>query len=47
MNTGSVNGRASRTNLVAYSTAKSGLLGLPRALARELGRFLRIISLTR
>lgn len=37
VNIGSVNARAGRTNLVAYSTAKAGLLGLTRSLARELG----------
>ncbi|MGW2586212.1 SDR family NAD(P)-dependent oxidoreductase [Streptomyces virginiae] len=36
VNIGSVNARAGRTNLVAYSTAKAGLLGLTRSLAREL-----------
>lgn len=34
---GSVNSRAGRAGLVAYSTAKAGLLGLTRSLARELG----------
>ncbi|MER5275241.1 SDR family oxidoreductase [Streptomyces sp. NPDC002809] len=33
---GSVNARAGRTNL-AYSTAKAGMLGLTRSLAREPG----------
>ncbi|WP_326709626.1 SDR family oxidoreductase [Streptomyces sp. NBC_01474] len=37
VNIGSVNARAGRTNLVAYSTAKAGLLGLTRSPARELG----------
>ncbi|MFE2291421.1 SDR family NAD(P)-dependent oxidoreductase [Streptomyces sp. NPDC059452] len=36
-NFGSVNARAARTNLVAYSTAKAGPLGQPRSLARERG----------
>ncbi|MFE9967523.1 SDR family NAD(P)-dependent oxidoreductase [Streptomyces sp. NPDC005525] len=31
-------GCVGRTNLVAYSTAKAGLLGLTRSLARELAR---------
>ncbi|MFG2481386.1 SDR family oxidoreductase [Streptomyces virginiae] len=39
VNIGSVNARAGRTNLVAYSTAKAGLLGLNRSLARELGPY--------
>ncbi|MFJ4022376.1 MULTISPECIES: SDR family NAD(P)-dependent oxidoreductase [Streptomyces] len=38
MHIGSVNARAGRTNRLAYSTAKAGLLGLTRSLARELGR---------
>ncbi|MGW2081091.1 SDR family NAD(P)-dependent oxidoreductase [Streptomyces sp. NPDC001939] len=38
VNIGSVNARASRTSLVAHSTAKAGLLGLTRSLACELGR---------
>ncbi|MEU2025221.1 SDR family oxidoreductase [Streptomyces sp. NPDC016469] len=33
------NASPSTTNLVAYSTAKAGLLGLTRSLARELGPF--------
>ncbi|WP_327733570.1 SDR family NAD(P)-dependent oxidoreductase [Streptomyces nojiriensis] len=37
VNIGSVNARAGPINLVAYSTAKAGLLGLTRSLARELG----------
>ncbi|MFE2163593.1 SDR family oxidoreductase [Streptomyces sp. NPDC059447] len=39
MNIGSVNARAGRTNLVAYSTVKAGLLGLTRSLSRELGPY--------
>ncbi|MFD9267226.1 SDR family NAD(P)-dependent oxidoreductase [Streptomyces goshikiensis] len=39
VNIGSVNARAGRTNLVAYGTAKAGLLGLFRSLARELGPY--------
>ncbi|MEU5228435.1 SDR family oxidoreductase [Streptomyces anulatus] len=39
VNIGSVNARAGRTHLVAYSTAKAGLLGLTRSLARELGPY--------
>ncbi|MFD7716277.1 SDR family oxidoreductase [Streptomyces sp. NPDC059814] len=39
VNIGSVNARAGRSNLVAYSTAKAGLLGLPRSLAREPGPY--------
>ncbi|AYV31234.1 3-oxoacyl-[acyl-carrier-protein] reductase FabG [Streptomyces sp. ADI95-16] len=39
VNIGSVNARAGRANLVAYSTAKAGLLGLFRSLARELGPY--------
>ncbi|MFD9357560.1 SDR family NAD(P)-dependent oxidoreductase [Streptomyces sp. NPDC060031] len=39
VNIGSVNAGAGRTNLVAYSTAKAGLLGLTRSLARELGPY--------
>ncbi|WP_323180862.1 SDR family oxidoreductase [Streptomyces sp. NBC_01142] len=39
VNIGSVNARAGRANLVAYSTAKAGLLGLTRSLARELGPY--------
>ncbi|GAA2629318.1 hypothetical protein GCM10010425_29710 [Streptomyces spororaveus] len=35
VNIGSVNARAGRTNLVAYSTAKAGLLGLTRSLASD------------
>ncbi|WP_242640653.1 SDR family NAD(P)-dependent oxidoreductase [Streptomyces kasugaensis] len=34
---GSVNARAGRPGLVAYSTAKAGLQGFTRSLARELG----------
>jgi 3-oxoacyl-[acyl-carrier protein] reductase len=37
INIGSVNTRAGRSGLVAYSAAKAGLLGLTRSLARELG----------
>jgi 3-oxoacyl-[acyl-carrier protein] reductase len=37
INIGSVNSRAGRNGLVAYSAAKAGLLGLTRSLARELG----------
>ncbi|MFE5674534.1 SDR family oxidoreductase [Streptomyces erythrochromogenes] len=36
---GSVNARAGRTNLVAYSTTKARPLGLPRSLAREVGPY--------
>ncbi|WP_327305480.1 SDR family NAD(P)-dependent oxidoreductase [Streptomyces sp. NBC_01298] len=39
VNIGSVNARAGRTNLVAYSTSKTGLLGLTPSLARELGPY--------
>ncbi|MFB0631301.1 SDR family NAD(P)-dependent oxidoreductase [Streptomyces sp. AB3(2024)] len=39
VNIGSVNARAGRTNLVAHSTAKAGLLGLTRSLAREVGPY--------
>ncbi|MFC9121878.1 SDR family NAD(P)-dependent oxidoreductase [Streptomyces sp. NPDC057067] len=39
VNISSVNARAGRTNLVAYSTAKAGLLGLTRSRARELGPY--------
>ncbi|WP_330237480.1 SDR family oxidoreductase [Streptomyces sp. NBC_00525] len=38
-NAGSINAQAGRTNLVAYSTAKAGLLGLTRSFARELGPY--------
>ncbi|MEY9942171.1 SDR family NAD(P)-dependent oxidoreductase [Streptacidiphilus sp. MAP5-3] len=37
INIGSVNARAGRPGLTAYSTAKAGLLGFTRSLARELG----------
>ncbi|WP_308129979.1 SDR family NAD(P)-dependent oxidoreductase [Kitasatospora aureofaciens] len=37
VNIGSVNSRSGRAGLVAYSAAKAGVLGLTRALARELG----------
>ncbi|RAY16685.1 short-chain dehydrogenase [Actinomadura craniellae] len=37
INIGSVNARAGRAGLVAYSAAKAGLHGLTRSLARELG----------
>ncbi|MFJ1841384.1 SDR family oxidoreductase [Streptomyces sp. NPDC088146] len=37
MNVSSVNARAGRPGLTAYSTAKAGLIGFSRSLARELG----------
>ncbi|GGV94069.1 3-oxoacyl-[acyl-carrier-protein] reductase FabG [Streptomyces gelaticus] len=37
INIGSVNARVGRRGLTAYSTAKAGLLGFTRSLARELG----------
>ncbi|WP_281292837.1 SDR family oxidoreductase [Streptomyces qinzhouensis] len=37
INIGSVNARAGRPGLTAYSTAKAGLIGLSRSPARELG----------
>ncbi|WP_257136598.1 SDR family NAD(P)-dependent oxidoreductase [Streptomyces sp. f150] len=37
INVSSVNARAGRAGLTAYSTAKAGLLGFTRSLARELG----------
>ncbi|MFL9678465.1 SDR family NAD(P)-dependent oxidoreductase [Streptomyces sp. KL110A] len=39
MRIGSVDARAGRTNRVAYSTAKAGLPGPTRSLARELGPY--------
>ncbi|MET9365377.1 SDR family NAD(P)-dependent oxidoreductase [Streptomyces sp. NPDC006632] len=38
VNIGSVNARAGRTDLVAYSTATAGLLGRARSLARDSAR---------
>ncbi|GAA1336896.1 3-oxoacyl-ACP reductase FabG [Streptomyces sanglieri] len=37
INVSSTNARAGRPSLTAYSTAKAGLIGLTRSLARELG----------
>lgn len=37
INIGSVNARVGRRGLTAYSTAKAGLLGFTRSLAREIG----------